>query len=477
MKTSKRIFLLMGIFYSMTIPVQATHLMGGEITARHLTDSIYEITLTTYRDTFGIPMDTIANFVLRDSNGTTVMTFQTPYDTNISGGTLALYPYGVEVYIFRDTIHLPHQGEFHLSFLDCCRNGAIQNLSQPLLENMYLTTTLTYFNNANNSTPFFLVQPVIFLPVNTSWAYNPLPFDIDGDSLVWSLDTPLTDFNTACVGYTPPPSVSTNPFSLNSVTGSITWTASTLGNFDATVLVEEYRNNVKIGEIRRDMQFIVINASTNMARMTNMHEIPQDNNGNPHVSLMTNELYDFSFFADDPDSLDVVYMNAFGEPFMLGQGHQALFNTRKTGGAIGNEIEGLFSWRPTTYEVRHKPYLVVYRVTDGVLAMDYTVLYSVEDSTSSTTTGIDENNADNSLQVFPNPAENQLNIAFKLSEKKNLNIEIFNVYGMLIYSRQVSQMSDGNHVIGIPIDFESGSYIVSLKSDSELLGYKQVVVK
>ena len=62
---------------------------------------------------------------------------------------------------------------------------------------------------------------------------------------------------TPIAGYTNPPSVPGGQFSINPVTGTISWTASTIGNFVYTVTCEEFRNGNKIGEIRRDMQFIV----------------------------------------------------------------------------------------------------------------------------------------------------------------------------------------------------------------------------
>ena len=48
-----------------------------------------------------------------------------------------------------------------------------------------------------------------------------------------------------------------NPFALDSVTGELSWNAKMQGNFVAAFLIEEYRNGVKIGEMRRDMQYIV----------------------------------------------------------------------------------------------------------------------------------------------------------------------------------------------------------------------------
>lgn len=167
---------------SLVPKLQATHLMGGDIIVQQLSGLTYLVQLTTYRDTMGIPMQTTATFTFKNSSGTTILTTTTGYDTIISGNTLPMYPYGVEVYFFRDTVTLPSTGTFSVGWSDCCRNGAIQNLSSPLSESMFLQTDFTV-DSIPNSTPFFLVPAAIFLPVNTPWQYNPLPFDTNGDSL------------------------------------------------------------------------------------------------------------------------------------------------------------------------------------------------------------------------------------------------------------------------------------------------------
>ncbi|MDO7660758.1 MAG: hypothetical protein MUQ40_00430, partial [Schleiferiaceae bacterium] len=145
----------------------ATHLMGGEIIAQQISGLQYAIALTAYRDTLGVPMANIANFSIKDSNGTVIMTFSTAYDSVVSGNTLPMYPYGVEVYFFVDTITLPYQGMFTIGWSNCCRNGAIQNISSPLSQSMFLQTEVTAMDSLSNSTPFFLVPAAIFLPVNT----------------------------------------------------------------------------------------------------------------------------------------------------------------------------------------------------------------------------------------------------------------------------------------------------------------------
>ena len=99
--------------------ISATHLMGGEIVAQQISGLQYKITLTTYRDTIGIAMAPSANFSVKDTSGIVIMTFSTTYDSIISGNTLPMYPYGVEVYFFIDTITLPHEGMFTIGWSNC----------------------------------------------------------------------------------------------------------------------------------------------------------------------------------------------------------------------------------------------------------------------------------------------------------------------------------------------------------------------
>ncbi|MGI8891840.1 MAG: hypothetical protein ACR2GN_00130, partial [Bacteroidia bacterium] len=50
--------LLLCCILSFTVSGFATHLMGGQITSRQLSGLTYEITMTVYRDTVGIPIGT-----------------------------------------------------------------------------------------------------------------------------------------------------------------------------------------------------------------------------------------------------------------------------------------------------------------------------------------------------------------------------------------------------------------------------------
>ena len=283
----------------MFINSYSTHLMGGQITVSYLNGYDYIVELNAYRDTVGISMASSANFSIYkqeiDTSGNLFWAFQFSHTVNQNSGTGGLMAnmsaYGVEVYSFSDTISLPGNGYYSVQWENCCRNGAIINMTDPLSESLFLSTNITVDSlNVNNysSSPTFLSPPVAYLPADTLWQYNPLPFDPDGDSLVWSLTTPLSSFGNNVNGYNfLSDSLYSNPsapFALDSITGEVTWNPSMLGNFVASFLIEEFRNGIKIGEMRRDMQYIVVPPNINNAPMF-PNSLPVNNMGYPFFQV------------------------------------------------------------------------------------------------------------------------------------------------------------------------------------------------
>ena len=181
--------------------------------------------------------------------------------------------YGVEIYHFTDSITFPGNGNYIVKWNNCCRNEAIINMTQPGSEDMTLLAYVNVNNLSPNSSPTFLAPPVIYLPTNNIWQYNPLPYDLDGDSLVWNLTVPLAASSNppipdSVMGYeflsdTILYSNSSAPFSVNSLTGEITWDPKMVGNFVASLTIQEYRNGMLIGAMNRDMQFVVVSDSSN----------------------------------------------------------------------------------------------------------------------------------------------------------------------------------------------------------------------
>lgn len=103
--------------------------------------------------------------------------------------------------------------------------------------------------------------------------------DIDGDSLVYELCTPLDGASFSDPIPQPPYNPPYNPvtfispysqsnmlngvaggvnLSINPQTGILTATPTTIGQFVVGVCVKEYRGNIFLGTTRRDFQFNVI---------------------------------------------------------------------------------------------------------------------------------------------------------------------------------------------------------------------------
>ena len=478
--------LLFILAVSFSISSYSTHLMGGQITATYLSsDSTgvhYVLDLTAYRDTIGIPMgiDAVFQVSVMDTSGNWNSLFSSTVSYDTSSGNLFLpvqSVYGVEVYVYQDTITLPDSGYYQISYTECCRNGAIINMASPLNESMTLTTYIDVDSASPNSSPLFLTPPVAYLPADTLWQYNPLPFDPDGDSLSWSLATPLDVTSAPVNGYVYlSDTLYSNPsgiFSLDSVTGLLSWDASMIGHFEASFLIEEFRNGSKIGEIRRDMQFIVIPDTSNfMPNISNMQTVPTNSGGYPYVTINPGVNYQLHLLGNDANPNDVLTMTAYGESFGLTVS-PSLFSFTSTGN--DNEIEGTFSWTPDMSHVRTQPYLTVFRTSDHIFYYDNTIQFEVRLGNS---TGFDDINSISVNELYPNPANNSFTLSLSVEKSQDFYLDIYNILGVRV-SNQRLNLSSGNHLIVKNIDLAIGEYFVKISDQNgiSIITKKLIVVR
>lgn len=434
----------------------ATHLMGGEMTVSHIDSNRYLLSLVAYRDTVGIQMQRNASFLLYGPGQS--MSFTQPYDSVISGNLLPMYPYGVEVYFYHREVVFPSNGVWNVSFSNCCRNGAIQNLRQPLQESMWLQTEIRIDSGSLNSTPYFLVPAAIYLPVNTSWQYNPLPFDPDGDSLVWSLDTPLAAQNQSTQGYVLPSSDTNNIFRINPVTGTISWTADKVGNFVTTVLVDQYRNGRWMGEIRRDMQFIVVPGNGHNPVWNNLSVLPKDNQGNIRFDLPVGQNFKLEMLGGHSDTSESLHMGAFS-PLLRDANSEASFSTESTGN--DNEIKGTFTWQPQSQHLRQEPHLVVFRLSDGYLTDDKTVQLLVKNASG---LSLSEKSIETQLKLFPNPAQDQVFIELDHHRSVELRMELISLTGQIVMVHENLNSVDGKNLFALNVAaVKAGAYLLRLQ--------------
>ena len=464
----KKIFTLcFGI--AIAVSSYATHLMGGQISATYLssdtTGSHYYLELDVYRDTLGVPMtlnQSVDIFIL-DTNGSYSFVSTETISFGVGGPVSSMSSvYGVEVYHFTDTIDFLSNGYYMIKWTDCCRNGAIVNMANPLSESMSFLTYVNVDSASPNSSPTFLAPPVSYLPANTLWQYNPLPFDPDGDSLVWHLSVPLSagmSVPALVMGYEylsdTTYSNATGLFSIDSITGAVTWDAKMVGNFVASFAVEEYRNGVLVGAMSRDMQFVVVPDTSNaMPVISNMQSLPTNNLGYPYIKISPGQNYQVHLLASDADINDVVSMSSFGESFGLTTA-ASTFGYSLTGN--GNEIEGTFAWTPDVSQVRSNPYLVVFRISDNFFYYDETVQIEVTNNT----TAFDEIADFKVHDIYPNPANTNFTLPISLTKGKHIEVSIYNVLGVKVSSEQLN-LSAGNHVIVKHFDLNNGQYFVNI---------------
>ncbi len=166
---------------------------------------------------------------------------------------------------------------YYISYQTRNRNAGINNINSP--DQTGFTFYLEFPALQQNGRLFANSSPH-FGPINGEYVCLGDPFtfpfggtDPDGDELRYSMITPLNQkgTNQNSVSPAPYPDVSWLPgygaanaiqgspaLGVEAKTGQLSVTATQLGLFVFAVKVEEYRNGLKIGEVRRDFQLLVI---------------------------------------------------------------------------------------------------------------------------------------------------------------------------------------------------------------------------
>lgn len=436
----------------------ATHLMGGQITSKNIGGLTYEVTLTAYRDTLGIPMYLTTTFHYSDLGGAWTQ------DNIVDLSPAVPFGNGVEEYTYIDTITFPAAGSYDVWYEDCCRNNAILNMTTPGAESFHLHCTL--LADPTNSSPVFLNPPIPIAQLNVAFNYNPLPFDADGDSLAWSLDTPLTSTGVYVAGYTVPASDPSMPFSMNSTTGEISFLPNTLGYFEVSVLVAEYRGGVQIGEIRRDMQIIVINSINRPA------VVSSSSNTFPYsgktFDIPQSSAFSLSVSASDIDNGNVS-ITAHGEPFQMAT-NPALYSITNGQGLSTATI----SWTPQLSQARTQPYIMALRVKEdfGGYSFESDITYQLRIGFSATSI-IEHATGDVIAQVYPNPTHGDFAVSLNMENAGKVNLHVRNLTGQEVGVRNNINVNAGMNVIDVAnLRLNSGKYFISAEAEGKIISVK-----
>lgn len=239
-------------------------------------------------------------------------------------------------------------GIYYLAVEDPNRNEGVINILNSVnqvfaIKSMIVISPATGHNNSVQ----LLKTPIQDACLNQPWIHNPVAYDPDGDSLVYSLVACLGEGAEPLQGWLLPDastSSGSDVFSINAQTGDVTWVVPPLaGEFNIAIKIEEFRNGLLVGYVIRDMQITVITC----------------NNEPPTISPLTDYCVEagssiqFDVNASDPDG-NTVFINAFGGP-LTEVVHEAEFNT----------FTDTFYWYPECQEIREAPYTVSFEALDN----------------------------------------------------------------------------------------------------------------
>ncbi|MCX6273950.1 MAG: PKD domain-containing protein [Bacteroidetes bacterium] len=358
------IFSICFIFlFAIVQKANATHSMGSDLTYRCVGNNTYEITLSFYRDCVGIAADDSAYVEATSScqgayycylqrvpgTGQEITPICPSEVSTCNGGVFT----GIQEYVYQLTVILPGQcADWTFSYNLCCRNNAITNITTPGAWQMYVYATLNNTITPCNNSPTFSNKPVPFVCLGQQFCFNHGAYDVDGDSLVYTLITPW-DSPGLQISYLFPFSAS-NPLSsspamtFNSATGDICMTPTALEVTVMAVLVEEYRNGVLIGSVERDIQVTVINCTNQVPALSGM-------NGTNNFSATTCAGSQICFNINSTDA------NAPQNTFISWDNSipGATFNV-----TAGNRESGTFCWTPTLADVNSSPHCFTVTVHD-----------------------------------------------------------------------------------------------------------------
>ncbi|HEY5824843.1 MAG TPA: hypothetical protein VIT44_10780, partial [Cyclobacteriaceae bacterium] len=301
----KKLFLI--LWCLIALPLLASHIVGGEFELLHVTGSTYRLNLIIYFDKinglegakdlnasatiFRKSDNKLMKSVTLTLNAEEAVSYTQPECSNGEIKTNKL--------TYTSLVELPAKdfGDpkgYYVVWERCCRNYRIDNIySQD--PNGGLGNTIsagqTFYLEfppvVKNKVPFINSSPHLFPPLNDYACIN-RPYyvdfagvDEDGDSLAYSLTTPLTTHTFDALPPVLPgpyPLVEWKPgYSLNKITkgspdlritkeGLLTVTPPAMeALYVFAVKVEEFRNKEKIGESRRDFQMYVVDCQPAVA--------------------------------------------------------------------------------------------------------------------------------------------------------------------------------------------------------------------
>ncbi len=324
----------------------ASHIAGGSLTVQYTgITNTYLVKLTLYKDCLGIPLAPNENIsIVGDTNQLSLNVNLVTSGPVSRGNCIPLNTCNnfttLEVGEYEGTITLPsRRTDWLFSYNGCCRSSTVTNLM--FCTGMSISALLDNQTDSINSLPQ-IIQPTISgfcLGIASTYSFN--AFDVDGDSLAYSLIRPLDDIDSV-IPYSPGFSnvnlVNQNiPVNFDSINGIISFTPNSGGYYVFAMQIREYKNGTLTGSITRDIVLNVTNGTYN----------PNQIQGTVYFDANSNNIKDVNEYGingllmNSPTSNTYGHINASGDYFI-----NVITGTQTV---LVNNIPYTLSPNPTSY--------------------------------------------------------------------------------------------------------------------------------
>lgn len=307
MKNNLKLWIL-ALLCTYAIPAQATHIVGGEIQVKHTGNFNYDFVLHLYFDlingTPGAKDQSIRVSIFSKGSNAFMDSIRLPIvfeqEVKYSNPECASSQLKTQyIRYLRNFTLSPNRYNnsvgYYVIWERCCRNNIISNIQTPGDVGMTFYTEIPRVATGQNLTPFINSSPAFSIPKGDylcsgrDFSMDFSATDEDGDELRYFLETPLAgnsrpEPNSLVIpnpipapyapivwniGYSATTAIPHNPsipshrLNIGVNTGVLRVTPTFTGLYVMSVRCEEYRNGIKIGEVRRDFQFKVIDCPVN----------------------------------------------------------------------------------------------------------------------------------------------------------------------------------------------------------------------
>ncbi|MBI3511440.1 MAG: gliding motility-associated C-terminal domain-containing protein [Bacteroidetes bacterium] len=409
MRSLTRFFLFIFFFAAYPLSVSASHLMGGEITWICQGNGQFVFQMKLYRDCNGVQGPAAASIDVFNNPSLSSIAMNLVSQTDISPqcnvtgpqitcanaqaqpgwpASATPVPGAVEEFVYQSapiTISgTPPAGGWVFAYTNCCRNMSVTNINNGAGSLGFTLRAKMYaYNNQNtnpcyDNSPEFLESPKTIICTGYPFTYNHNAVDKELDSLSYSWAEPLDEYLNPppaafVVGTNPPtipfvagfafnnpmPGPALNPgnvpATINPITGEISYTSFTQGNFVTCIKVEAWKCGQLVAEIYRDIQVVLLPCGNNSPPAVTP---PFNANTSFNLTIYAGQLVNFNFSAVDNDTLSngapqTMTLTATGQEFGAGFTNAAAgcinppcatLNAPPPVSAIGN-LNTTFNWQ------------------------------------------------------------------------------------------------------------------------------------